>query len=321
MSDPDVEDWEVWKGDIPFWKHSIAGSCAGIMEHSCFFPLDTIKTCLQTGKIGGIFGSNGLYSYLKLNGFNSLFNGFSAAVLGNIPAHASLFTTYEASKKIMEKIGTKSIQKEGKNSRFGAVRSKIYDYLVSPTICGGISTISHDIISTPIDVVKQRLQLGSYSGIRSCIFTILKEEGVNPFFRSLPITLFMNIPQTGLFVLINENLKLLFKDVKKDSLRGKSFNFVLAGLSGGLAGFLTNPLDLIKTRLQTQTCYTSRLGSNTVLYPTVRKTVMDICKKNGIKGMYKGALFRALLIAPSYAICWGTYETVKNALSDKSKRS
>ncbi|KAK6588603.1 mitochondrial carrier [Cryptosporidium xiaoi] len=318
MANNEVEDWEVWKGDIPFWKHSIAGSCAGMMEHSCFFPLDTIKTCLQTGKISSIFGNNGLYTYLKLNGFSSLFNGFFAAVLGSVPAHASLFTTYEATKKIMEKLEMRSSLDEGKNSRLGGVKSKVYNYLVSPTICGSMSTIFHDIISTPIDVVKQRLQLGSYNGISSCVFTMLKEEGVKSFFRSLPITLFMNVPQTGLFVLINENLKTLLRDVKKYSFKGNSYNFILAGLSGGLAGFLTSPLDLIKTRLQTQVCHMSPLGSSTVVYPTVKKTFIDIYRKNGMRGMYRGALFRALLIAPSYAICWGTYETIKNVLSDKS---
>lgn len=314
MTDPETDDWEVWKGDIPFWKHSIAGSCAGMMEHSCFFPLDTIKTCLQTGKINGIFGSNGLYAFLRMNGFSSLFNGFFAVVFGSIPAHVALFTTYEASKRILDRMGTKSSLNYNKNSKFRGVQSRIYNYLISPTICGGISTMSHDIISTPIDVVKQRLQLGSYKGISSCVLTMLKEEGARSFFRSLPITLFMNAPQAGLFSLINENLRAFLKDTEKDSLKGNSFNFVLAGLSGGLAGFLTNPMDIIKTRLQTQTCNVSGPNAKTVVYPGVMKTLMDIYKRDGVRGMYRGALFRALLIAPSYAICWGTYETVKNIL-------
>ena len=29
--------------DIPFWRHAVAGSAAGIMEHVAMYPLDTVK--------------------------------------------------------------------------------------------------------------------------------------------------------------------------------------------------------------------------------------------------------------------------------------
>lgn len=42
------EEWEEYKGDIPFWQHTFCGSVAGIMEHVCMYPLDTVKTYFQT---------------------------------------------------------------------------------------------------------------------------------------------------------------------------------------------------------------------------------------------------------------------------------
>lgn len=36
-------NWEDWKSDSPFYKHMIAGICAGITEHCVMYPFDTIK--------------------------------------------------------------------------------------------------------------------------------------------------------------------------------------------------------------------------------------------------------------------------------------
>src|SRR5689334_9440822 len=42
---------------------------------------------------------------------------------------------------------------------------------------GAIATLFHDSIMTPMDVIKQRLQLGYYKGMMHCISSILQTEG------------------------------------------------------------------------------------------------------------------------------------------------
>lgn len=57
----------------------------------------------------------------------------------------------------------------------------------------------------------------------------------------------MNIPQHGFTVGINENLKIKFKPKQK---RIKYlWYFLCAGVAGAIAVMITNPLDVIKTRL------------------------------------------------------------------------
>ncbi|CAB9510373.1 Uncharacterized mitochondrial carrier C8C9.12c [Seminavis robusta] len=46
MSDID-EDWEEWDGKSPFWHHCVAGSTAGLAEHTLVYPLDTVRTHIQ----------------------------------------------------------------------------------------------------------------------------------------------------------------------------------------------------------------------------------------------------------------------------------
>jgi solute carrier family 25 (mitochondrial iron transporter), member 28/37 len=36
-------EWEERDESVPFFKHCIAGSCAGIMEHMGLYPMDTLK--------------------------------------------------------------------------------------------------------------------------------------------------------------------------------------------------------------------------------------------------------------------------------------
>ena len=41
------EDWEEWDGVSPFWHHCLAGSAAGLAEHTLIYPLDTVRTHIQ----------------------------------------------------------------------------------------------------------------------------------------------------------------------------------------------------------------------------------------------------------------------------------
>lgn len=72
---------------------------------------------------------------------------------------------------------------------------------------GAVATLVHDSIMTPMDVVKQRLQLGYHNGIGDCVRAIMKTEGVKAFYISLPTTLFMNLPYGCIMVATNERLK------------------------------------------------------------------------------------------------------------------
>lgn len=71
------------------------------------------------------------------------------------------------------------------------------------------------------------------------------------FYRSFPVNYAMNIPFGSLIVVFNEKLKHWFGLKEGD----QGFNFYLCGAAaGGIASIPTTPLDVIKTKLNTQNC-------------------------------------------------------------------
>ncbi|CAJ1399320.1 unnamed protein product [Effrenium voratum] len=131
-------------------------------------------------------------------------------------------------------------------------------------LCGASATLCHDAILTPMDVVKQRMQLGVYRNVGECLRTILRHEGLWGFYRSMPTTLAMNVPFGSILVASNESMKqsLGIRVTRQDSSRLLPWYFLSAGLSGAIASAATQPLDVVKTRLQTQDCLVSSASSS-----------------------------------------------------------
>merc|ERR1719183_1825509 len=75
--------------------------------------------------------------------------------------------------------------------------------------CGAAASTVHDVILTPTDVVKQRLQLGCYKGPWHSVCKIIRTEGVGALYRSLPVTIMSNAPNTAILAAVNESLKLV----------------------------------------------------------------------------------------------------------------
>jgi len=47
LDDDDELEWEEWDGKGLFWHHCVAGSLAGVTEHTLLYPVDTVKTHIQ----------------------------------------------------------------------------------------------------------------------------------------------------------------------------------------------------------------------------------------------------------------------------------
>jgi solute carrier family 25 (mitochondrial iron transporter), member 28/37 len=169
-----------------------------------------------------LYREEGLFRFWK---------GAQVIASGCIPAHASYFTVYELLKRYFKY----------ENQNFEIMQT---------AMIGALTTFAHDFFITPSDMIKQRLQLCSHLTATQVVKTIVKDEGIWALYRSYPVTVMMNIPFAMTVVCVNENLKTYIQPWNKTN--SIFWYFICAGAAGGLAGLVTNPLDVIKTRLQTQ---------------------------------------------------------------------
>ena len=48
VEDLEWEEWDPSSSPLTFFDHCLAGSFAGVAEHTLLYPLDTVKTCWQS---------------------------------------------------------------------------------------------------------------------------------------------------------------------------------------------------------------------------------------------------------------------------------
>ncbi|GLJ37368.1 hypothetical protein SUGI_0758320 [Cryptomeria japonica] len=293
------EEPEVLHDGLRFGQFMLAGSVAGMVEHTAMFPVDTLKTRMQMLASSGGSAHSGVgkafMCIVKSEGALGLYRGIGAMGLGAGPAHAVYFSVYEVCK---EKLG---------GNRHG-------HHPFAHAMSGVLATIGSDAVFTPMDVVKQRLQLRSspYRGVVDCIKRIMKEEGFRAFYASYRTTVVMNAPFTAVHFATYEAVK---KVLMKFSPENASEEHLLAhviagGAAGALASAVTTPLDVVKTRLQCQgVCGAERFTSSSIL-----NAAQKIVTKEGPAALMKGLKPRMLFHAPAAAICWSTYEASKSFL-------
>jgi solute carrier family 25 (mitochondrial iron transporter), member 28/37 len=232
---PPVEDWEEWNPQrISFMHHMLAGSLAGLAEHIAMFPVDTVKTNLQCDRCGAIISPIQTWEcamrIIRNEGVFRLWRGVTATFAGCLPAHAAYFTVYETNKKLL------GADREGHHP-------------IKAALTGASAAVAHDVFMAPFDTIKQRMQLGYYKNILHCMKTVMRTEGFGAFYLAFPATLLMNIPYGGVMMSVNESCKTFLNPSGEYNF---SSSMIAGSLAGSVAAAVTTPLDVIKTRLQTQ---------------------------------------------------------------------
>lgn len=144
--------------------------------------------------------------------------------------------------------------------------------------------------------------------IRNVIQNTMREKGIKGFYSGYKTTLLRNVPSAILRFAIYEELKLkwLGQDEKAYAGGGVSPVFFISGaLAGAMASGMMTPMDVIKTRLATNT-----IPPNMSLIGNVKW----ILQENGMHGLYAGFRARMVWSGAFSAIGFGTFEAAKKVL-------
>lgn len=154
----------------------------------------------------------------------------------------------------------------------------------------------------PITVVKTRFESGhfEYRGVSQALRSIWCSEGAKGLFSGLWATLARDAPFSALYLLFYTQSKQLTMSALQRETLTPVHNLTCGVMAGVLASLITQPADVVKTRMQI----------NPRLYPTLLSTVAYTLRERGLQGLFTGSMPRATRRTFMAAFTWLFYEEI-----------
>ena len=289
-----------------FWASYVSGALGILIGNS----LDIRKVQAQSGRTSETLPLFILPQDPALKRFTALFRGAAAPVLGYGALNSILFLTFNRSLKLME--------------------PSIFDYtklagvdLGKLWLAGAIGGLATFVVSAPSELIKCRAQLVvDGSGSSSATFRdIWRQAGLRGLYCGGTITALRDSLGYGWYFWSYELTKRLLLSRQHDPFIDPTPAEIL--ISGGIAGVITwfsiYPLDVIKTRIQTQSMgapeAAALLSDNTSSSlprhsRTARQAAQAIWHQSGLRGFYRGLGICSLRAFIVNAIQWYAYERI-----------
>lgn len=276
---------------------AIGGGMAGTAVDLFFYPIDTIKTRIQS-KAG----------FISSGGFKNVYRGIGSVGVGSAPGGALFFITYEKSKEFLL-----SRKYAGQPLREGEKKSLWTDFpeIMLASSLGELTACS---VRVPVEIVKQRTQDGQHSRSLLALNAILSQRSsiglsgvLKEMYRGYGITLMREIP----FSIIQYPLWEMMKKrrLEKSGLdelewwRAALYGGIDGGIAGGIAAAITTPLDVLKTR---KMLAKEKIG--------LRPLATQIWNEKGPRGLFAGVVPRTCWMFLGGCVFLGSYEGVTNVV-------
>ncbi|RZC32637.1 Mito carr domain containing protein [Asbolus verrucosus] len=279
----------------PLVKAFLAGSFSGTFSTILFQPLDLVKTRLQNpttllqGHNGGPRMVTIFANILQQEHLRGLWRGMTPSITRCVPGVGLYFCS-------LDYLKTQFFA--GKTPR-----------PLESVALGMVARCMSGVALIPITVVKTRFESGvyGYSGVGSALREIYRTEGLRGMTCGLIPTLFRDAPFSGLYLMFYTQAKLLVpREILESSLSSPA-HFTCGVTAGILASVVTQPADVLKTKMQ--------------LYPNKFNGVWSVAVyvhgKYGVRGYFKGMVPRMLRRTLMAAMAWTVYEQVSKSIGLK----
>ncbi|KAF9267676.1 S-adenosylmethionine transporter [Marasmius fiardii PR-910] len=273
-----------------FVQSLVSGGAAGTAVDLLFFPIDTIKTRLQSAE-----------GFARARGFKGIYKGVGSVVVGSAPGAAAFFTTYDFLKQNLPTIVST-------NPNLNAPLRHM--------IAASIGEVAACLVRVPTEVIKTRAQTARFGTLNhsslSTFRMTIANEGFSGLYRGFGITVMREIPFTSVQFPLYEFLKSRLGDhFNRPTNQPRLYAHeaaICGSIAGGFAAALTTPLDVLKTRvmLDIRTSGQARLS----LY----RRLTGIYQTEGLRALFSGVIPRTMWISAGGAVFLGAYEWVVGGL-------
>lgn len=184
-------------------------------------------------------------------------------------------------------------------------------HTISIAISAAIGNTVASFSRVPYEVVKQSLQTGQYTSTMQALTKMWTTSGFRSFFPlgSISIQMVRDIPYAIFTLLSYEYIKetWVLKQSANDPENRWWRDMVGGATAGGIGSYLTNPLDVIKTRLQT-TDVTGVYGGS------ISKCALSVWEEGGAAAFLRGSVPRLMHKVPANGAFFVFYEFFRRVL-------
>ncbi|GMI14780.1 hypothetical protein TrLO_g4335 [Triparma laevis f. longispina] len=279
-------------------KNGLASGMSAGCVKLCLAPFDTIKTLQQHSRT--VDGSAALTlagaarALIKRGGIGELYSGVAVTVLGSMPSVGLYFGVYHFCKKR----GAELI----KEMECPHPLMQTANIAMAAAIGNTVASFSR----VPYEVVKQKLQTGLYSSTYTAITSMYADAGMLAFFPKGGVTIQMirDIPYAVFTLLAYEFLQTNWAQKNNPTSETPVWKNMVAGAAaGGFGSLLTNPMDVVKTRIQTD--------------PTMYNGIIDCAfstLSEGPSAFMRGSVPRLMHKIPANGLFFVCYEMFRAIL-------
>ena len=263
----------------------LAGAVAGVLVDVVLFPLDTIKTRMQSS--GGFYASGG---------FRDIYAGVASAAVGSAPSAAVFFLAYERLKHAL----SHALLQRG-------LGGGGYDAAVHCT-AAACAELAACLVRVPTDNIKQKRQAGLFASTGATVAAIVASPaGYAAFYTGYVSTIMREIPFSLLQFPLYERMKAEYA-ARTGRPPSPLYCAMMGSASGSVAAALTTPMDVVKTRMM--------LGGEGGIWAMMKA----VYEEGGVRRLFSGVGPRVLWIGMGGAVFLGGYEMAKS-LIQREKRS
>ncbi|XP_021938650.1 solute carrier family 25 member 38-A-like isoform X2 [Zootermopsis nevadensis] len=282
--------------NYPVLKSFLVGSFSGTFSTIIFQPLDLVKTRLQNptpkafgARPGQSCGMTAIIGHiLQKEHVFGLWRGMTPSITRCVPGVGLYFSSLH---------WLKSNMTSGDPGPIEAI------------LLGMVARSLSGVCLIPITVIKTRFESGvyEYGGMTEALRIIYRTEGVRGLCCGLVPTLLRDAPFSGLYFMFYTQTKRAVPHEWLHSNLSAPVSFSCGLVAGLLASVVTQPADVVKTKMQ--------------LYPNkfsgVYSVLIYIHQKYGIQGYFKGLVPRMLRRTLMAAMAWTVYEQVTRSIGLK----